>query len=106
MPSRLTLLPLALAVTLLITARSATAIPSLCDGDPHNIVKNCGFESGTTANWTQTGDWSIVTHNGVTLDGTSHSGSNHWDLGNAKNDPAGLDQTLTTISGGKYDVTF
>src|SRR5437762_14133373 len=35
---------------------SAIAIPSICDGIAGNIVANCGFETGTFASWTQSGN--------------------------------------------------
>lgn len=50
-------IPCALAVLSALSAASAAAQtrPSLCDAVAGNLVRNCGFESGTLASWTSVG---------------------------------------------------
>src|SRR5437763_14670365 len=77
---------------------SAIAIPSICDGIAGNIVANCGFETGTFASWTQSGNTGFA---GVSGGGVENSG----DFG-AFFGPVGslgfITQNLPTPAGGPY----
>src|SRR5207248_5370847 len=81
---------------------SAIAIPSICDGIAGNIVANCGFETGTFASWTQSGNTGFA---GVSGGGVENSG----DFG-AFFGPVGslgfITQNLPTTAGGTYDLEF
>ena len=79
---------------------SAIAIPSICDGIAGNIVANCGFETGTFASWTQSGNTGFA---GVSGGGVENSG----DFG-AFFGPVGSLGFITqvTTAGRTYDLTF
>jgi hypothetical protein len=70
-----------------------------------NIVVNPGFETGTLPPWTDTGDTSFTAVAG-TFDGVApHSGSFQLYSGPSSTDGF-IDQTLPTIAGQGYNVSF
>ena len=82
--------------------------PSGCDADPSNLVQNCGFETGTFANWTLEGD---TTFDGVaaTLIGEPDPVFNTGNFGAFLGPVApygSLTQTITTTAGATYFITF
>jgi hypothetical protein len=88
-----------LAIPLLCLAMHASATPMT---PITNIVANGGFESGSFApGWTQSGNTS---NTGVDSDNT-HTGNFAAGFGNVGSISI-LDQTLTTIVGATYDLSF
>ena len=100
---------------------SAHATPSICNADSSNLVANCGFEGSTytdgsgdtnvPVDWTAIGGWNN-SYNGVDVgSGGPNSGSNWLGDGNfASSSPpfgfAGVDQTITDVSGDIYQLSF
>jgi hypothetical protein len=74
----------------------ANATPSACGAISGNLVANCGFETTT--------DWSPS----VNQHGTPHTGSFGEFLGNNNNSQvqALVEQTIPTVSGDTYQLTF
>jgi len=72
-----------------------------CAEVPNNLVLNCGFETMTFENWTLSGDTSLMM---VTTD-AHHSGNWGAKIGPV-NFPGFLSQTLSTVPGQLYDLTF
>ena len=74
---------------------------SICDAVTGNIVKNCGFETGTLSSWTLAGNigFTSVTNVGV------NSGNFAYTSG-AIGSVSVLTQTLTTIPGSSYTFSF
>jgi PEP-CTERM motif len=66
-----------------------------------NIVQNPGFETGSLAPWTNTGDTSF---SGV-VNFNQHSGTYAFESGPTSSDGF-LDQTLPTTASGLYNVSF
>ncbi len=76
-------------------------IPSECDSVSGNLVANCGFETGTFASWTRSGDQGFTS-----IDpGSAHSGNFGLDTG-----PVGglgfFAQNLATTPGARYNLSF
>lgn len=88
---------------------SAHAVtPSVCDPIVGNLVTNCGFESDlsgsfTPAVWTFTAGSSGLTFSNVA--GNPNSGFVSYAFG-ATGTPDTIGQTLTTVIGTSYTVTF
>lgn len=88
---------------------------AICRADPFaNLVTNGGFETGNFSGWTLSGDSdSVCLFVGTTGDPRCvpataigpHSGKFAAQLGNGGAD-ATMSQTITTNSGGTYDVSF
>jgi hypothetical protein len=100
------------ALALFLCAPQAKAI-SICDGTPHNLVSNCGFESGDFASWTLSGnDVPGELGNLYGVEGTDpfgpdpHSGNFQAFFDDQFADPTTLSQNLTTIAGDYYTVSF
>src|SRR5262245_62140601 len=74
---------------------------SQCDGVDGNLVLNCGFETGTFASWTQSGDLSFTGVDSL----SAHSGTFGAFLGPI-NDQGMLTQILPTTAGGTYTLTL
>jgi hypothetical protein len=91
---------------LLPGAATAQKVPgvagaSICDGDPNNIVSNCGFETGTFAPWVQSGDTSFT---GIDP-GSRHSGIFGLDTGPV-NSLGFITQQVPTDPTAIYDLSF
>jgi hypothetical protein len=83
---------------------------SVCDAVRGNIVANCGFETGDFSGWTISGNTANPGGNYNGADAfDAHSGnygaymSQDFFVGTT---PVDLSQTLTTVAGGQYQVTF
>jgi len=74
-----------------LSAGEAAATPSECDAIAGNLVKNCGFETTT--------DWSFVQQNF-----NSHTGDIADLIGTFFG--TSTQQTITTVSGDTYTLTF
>ncbi|MGD0959392.1 MAG: carbohydrate binding domain-containing protein [Methylomonas sp.] len=88
---------------------SAKATTSICDSDPLNIVQNCGFETGDTTSWTQTGNWNTTySYVNSSADGVAaNSGNYALYVGNyAYQDASGVSQTFTDTVGAQYQLSF
>ncbi len=72
-----------------------------CVNVPGNLVRNCGFETGNFEGWTQSGDTSFTM---VTGD-AAHSGNFGAQIG-PERFPGFLTQTLATVPGQLYDLSF
>jgi hypothetical protein len=84
------------AASVLGTGEAAAAVPSACDAIAGNLVTNCGFE--TTGGWTPS-----FTQAGAV---NAHTGSGAADLGSAVGAGNLLEQTITTVIGDTYTLTF
>jgi hypothetical protein len=85
----------------------ATTIPSICDADLSNIVTNCGFETGSDSGWTETGNFASIPGFNAISSTVFNSGVNSLRLGNTPGQGvAGLSQTLSTIAGAQYTISF
>ena len=83
---------------------TATASPTptaTATGTPSCIVVNGGFETGDLPPWTDTGDTSFTSVNTV----NPHSGSFSLQAGPTTSDGF-IDQTISTVDGQGYDVSF
>jgi hypothetical protein len=78
-----------------------TPTPTATGTPPDCIVVNGGFETGSLPPWTNTGDTSFTS---VNTD-NPHSGSFSLETGPTSSDGF-IDQTLPTVAGQAYDVTF
>ena len=68
-----------------------------------NLVLNPGFETGTFANWTRTGNTSLsdVISNAATI----HTGSFGY-RGGQTDTVGGITQTITTLTGHSYTFSY
>lgn len=85
--------------------------PSICGADAANLVKNCGFETGSFTNWTIQ-DWDVTTADDPVF---ANSGSDFAETGCVgagciTPDPsaggAWVYQNLATVPGQRYNLTF
>jgi hypothetical protein len=67
-----------------------------------NIVNNGSFETGDFTGWTQTGNTGF---NGVTCPGSAPQGACFGFFGPVGSD-GGISQSLSTVAGNKYVITF
>ena len=104
---RLTITPATVAwvvLALAATPRLALATPSACDAAAGNLVQNCGFESGSFADWAQSGnmEFTMVTSGNPNL---VHSGNFGVGAG-----PVGsngfISQTLADTAGALYRISI
>ena len=72
-----------------------------CSQVPGNLVRNCGFETGNFEGWRQSGDTSFTT---VTMN-AAHSGNFGAQIGPTQF-PGFLTQTVATVPGQPYDLSF
>jgi hypothetical protein len=80
----------------------AAAVPSVCDAVSGNLVRNCGFETGTFSDWTASGNTADL---GVSsLPQFAHSGNDGVAFGEVGSDGF-LSQTLTTTPGATYTIS-
>jgi hypothetical protein len=91
------------AIIGIIPLQAESAV-SICTSDPSNMVQNCGFETGNTSSWTQTGNWA-TSYNHTTT--SPNSGNYSLAVGNYNYQGlAGVSQSLTDIAGVTYNVSF
>jgi hypothetical protein len=89
----------------------ALAIPSLslatstCDGIAGNLISNCGFETGTFADWNQSGDLEGTGVGSSVAGYLPNSGSYFAELGTVYGDGY-LTQTFQTTPGVTYDISW
>src|SRR6202022_343667 len=98
--SRINKLTLALAALVVFGLGAPAAKADVCTV-AGNLVTNCGFETGTFAGWTQSGNTGFT---GVDTS-SAHSGTFGMDTG-----PVGslgfITQNLATTAGGTYNLSF
>jgi MYXO-CTERM domain-containing protein len=92
-----------LAASLLFSALPALATPSLCDAVSGNLVKNCGFETGTLANWTRT---ESINDTIIPIVIFANSGDIDVAFNNTQGATDTLEQTIATIPGESYSFSF
>ncbi len=93
---------LAVLLALGMAPSAVKAAPSQCDVVVGNLVANCGFETGTFAGWTQTGNTGFT---GVSGGIFAHTGNFGAAFGPVFI-PGGISQNLVTVPGGLYTVSF
>jgi len=99
------LAPMAFADKIDPTPTPGTDPPSICDGISGNLVANCGFETGTFADWTLGSNTSYFGVSGE----YAHSGNYGAYLGAVVASFSGgnqLSQALTTTAGDDYTLTY
>ncbi len=74
---------------------------SVCDAVADNLVANCGFETGSFAGWTQSGDLSFTGVNNV----VRHTG-NFGAFSGPVFDLGFIAQTLSTTADQSYDLSY
>jgi hypothetical protein len=109
---------IALAVGLLGAATASYASPaSICDANTQNLVSNCGFETGGFSSWTLTGNdvpgeagslYGVEGTDPYPLpNGTDpHSGTFQAYFSDLAANATSLSQTLSTVVGDTYLLTF
>ncbi|HEY0778071.1 MAG TPA: carbohydrate binding domain-containing protein [Gemmatirosa sp.] len=91
---------LAAAGLLGATRRATAQMPSQCTAVAANLVANCGFETGAFGGWTASGDTS---NTGIDAYSTHSGGYGAYFANRA---PQTLAQTLATVAGTRYTVSF
>ena len=81
---------------------SGSAIATICEAVPGNLVSNCGFETGDFTSWTQSGN---TVFDGVSGGTRANSGSFGAFFG-AVSSLGFITQNLSTTVGGTYDLAF
>jgi hypothetical protein len=102
------------AFCLFLVLPQSRADTIICSANPNNLVTNCGFETGDFAGWTLSGNDvpsqrdNLYGVEGVDpLDGMSqNSGSNQVYVGDGVANSTTLSQTIATLAGGFYDVSW
>jgi len=106
------LLPSIVAIAMALPV-AAHATSSAC-ATSGNLVQNCGFGTGDFTNWTLSGnDVPSGAGNlygvdqGTDPDGTGpHSGSTQAYFGDSRTNPISLTQTIATVAGKSYTISF
>lgn len=103
--SKLFLMSSVLALAGLVVPATSWADPaSICDAIAGNIVTNCGFETGTFSGWTLA-NTNATGVESFGFDEGPNSGNYFAALGNVGSDGS-VSQTLSTVAGQTYDVSF
>ena len=84
---------------------SVKADPSQCEAVSGNLVLNCGFESGLSfgPSWVNSGNTAI---NGVAIGSPSTHSGEHGAFFGPQNTLGFLTQSLATVPGGSYNLSF
>src|ERR1700730_4056355 len=99
--SRLNKLTLALVAVVVLGFTAPTIKADVCGSVGGNLVANCGFETGTFASWTQTGNTGFT---GV-FSSPRNSGSFGAEFGPVGS-LGGIQQNIVTVPGGLYTMSF
>ena len=83
----------------------ATSRADICGATAGNLVTNCGFETGDLSGWT-VNDPSGETFASTPFDGISPSSGNYFAALGAIGTDGTLSQTLNTVAGQTYVVSF
>ncbi len=83
---------------------SVPSFADVCGAVPGNLVVNCGFETGSFSGWTQSDNINNTFVAGA-FDEGPNSGSRFAALGNVGFN-ASLSQTLATVIGQSYNISF
>jgi hypothetical protein len=101
MSVRLALYLFGLVALVVLFSGTASAVGiSICDGVSGNLVHNCGFETGTFADWTLTGNTSASAN---ALDSNSGTFAASF---SATGSLTFLTQDVSTTPGDTYDLSF
>jgi hypothetical protein len=94
---------LSIAVGLVLLFAAVPSFADVCGSVAGNLVMNCGFETGTTADWTFT---PAPVGSDFYIGGGAYSGNYAAWFGAVSYENDSLSQNLATVPGATYDLQF